>query len=71
MADIAPPPPALTWEQKIDAAAEKAAELLAPFNQAAATAVAAGAAVEPIIGNLVRMFVDLFKHHAKQTVSGQ
>lgn len=56
-------------EQQIDAAVQKAASIIAPFNSTAATAIAAGAEVEPVISGIVHMFIGLFKHHAKQAIT--
>ena len=52
-------------EDKITAAAEKSAAIVATFSPAAGAAIEAGAQVEPIISALIHMFVGLFHHHVK------
>lgn len=69
MATPATPQPQLTLEQQIDSAAEKASTIVQQFSPQAAAAVAAGAEVEPIISGIVQMFISLFRHHAKQTIT--
>jgi hypothetical protein len=60
-----------TLEQKIDAAVQQAAQIVAPFSAAAAGAIEAGAEVEPIISGIVQLFVGLFTHHVKQQTAPQ
>lgn len=54
----------LSLEQKLDAAAAQASTIVAAFSPAAAIAIQAGVAVEPVVSGLIHMFVALFKHHA-------
>jgi hypothetical protein len=56
-----------TLEEKIDAAAAKSAEIVATFSPAAAAAIQAGVAVEPIVSGLLHLFIGLFHHHVKTT----
>jgi hypothetical protein len=56
-----------TLEEKIDTAAAEAAQIVAAFSPAAATAIQAGVAVEPVVSGLLHMFAALFKHHATKT----
>ena len=54
-----------TLEQKIDAAAAQASQIVATFSPAAGAAIEAGVAVEPVVSGLVQMFIALFHHHVK------
>lgn len=54
-----------TLEQKIDTAAAQASTIVAAFSPAAAAAIQAGVAVEPVISGLIHMLAALFAHHAK------
>lgn len=54
-------------EEKIDGAAAQASQIVAAFSPAAAVAIQAGVAVEPVVSGLIKMFIELFKHHAKTT----
>lgn len=56
-------------EQQIDEAAAKAGAIVQQFSPTAAVIIDAGAEVEPIISGIIHMFIGLFKHHAKQTMS--
>lgn len=52
------------YEAKILQAAQAAESAVAVFSPAAAQAVQAGVAVEPMVSGLVKMFISIFKHHA-------
>jgi hypothetical protein len=64
------PTPTLTLEQKIDAAATQAGQIVSVFSPKAAALIEAGVEVEPIISGFVQMFIAIFKHHAKKAVAG-
>jgi len=68
LSPLVPAQPVQSLEQTIDAAAAEAGQIVAAFSPTAATAIEAGAEVEPIISGIVHMFIGLFKHHAKQAV---
>lgn len=58
-------------EQKIDAAVAEASQLIAPFSAPVATAIAAGAEVEPIISSIIKLFTLAFHHSVKQQTAAQ
>lgn len=63
--EVAPAAP-LTMEQKIDLAAQQAAQIVDAFSPQAAALIDTGVAIEPIISGLIHMIAALFKHHTKK-----
>jgi hypothetical protein len=53
-------------EDKIEAAAAKASEIVAAFSPAAGQAIAMGVEVEPVVSGLVKLFIHFFHHHVKK-----
>ncbi len=58
-------------EEKIDQAISEAAQIVNHFSPGIATAIAAGAEVEPVISAMVHMFISLFRHKMAKPATGQ
>lgn len=63
--------PELTTEQKITQAVAEASQVVNHFSPTAATAIAAGAAAEPVFSAMIHLFIALFHHSMKKQAASQ
>lgn len=59
------PSPSNNLEAKILQAASEAGQVAGIFSPAAAEAINAGVAVEPVFSGFVQLILGIFKHHTK------
>jgi len=57
-----------TFEQRMQLAAAEAAQVANIFSPAIGQAIQASVSIEPVISGFIKMMIDLFHHHAKQSV---